>query len=103
MNDNKNDIELVRSSLKGRTASFEVLVGRYQSLVCAITYGATLNLDKSEELAQETFLLAWKNLSQLKDLTKFKAWLCRIAKRVIQNWLRARQRDVLVKATARYT
>ncbi|NQV33348.1 MAG: sigma-70 family RNA polymerase sigma factor, partial [Phycisphaeraceae bacterium] len=98
MNDSTNDIELLRSSLKGGTASFEVLVGRYQSLVCAITYGATLSLDKSEELAQETFLLAWKNLSQLKDLTKFKAWLCRITKRVIQNWLRARQRDVLAKA-----
>jgi len=98
MKHSTNDIELLRSSLTGRTASFEVLVGRYQSLVCAITYGATLNLDKSEELAQETFLLAWKNLAQLKDLTKFKAWLCRIAKRVIQNWLRARQRDVLVKA-----
>lgn len=98
MNDSTNEIELLKSCLRGRTASFEVLVGRYQSLVCAITYGATLNLDKSEELAQETFLLAWKNLSQLKDLTKFKAWLCRITKSVIQNWLRARQRDVLVKA-----
>ncbi|MFC1764606.1 sigma-70 family RNA polymerase sigma factor [Planctomycetota bacterium] len=98
MSESYNEIELLKSSLKGRTASFEVLIGRYQSLVCAITYGATLNLDKSEELAQDTFLLAWKNLSQLKDLTKFKAWLCRIAKSVIQNWLRSRQHDVLVQA-----
>jgi len=95
-----NDIELLKNCLKGHTQSFEVLVGRYQSLVCAITYGATGNADKSEELAQETFLLAWKSLRQLKDLAKFKAWLCRIARNVIQNWLRARQRDVVGKATS---
>jgi RNA polymerase sigma factor (sigma-70 family) len=90
-----HDIDLLKNCLKGHTKSFEVLVGRYQSLVCAITYGATGNVDRSEELAQETFLLAWKNLRQLKDLAKFKGWLCRIARSVIQNWLRKRQRDVV--------
>lgn len=98
MHGKKSEIELLQSCLQGQGASFELLVSRYQSLVCAITYSATLNLDKSEELAQETFLLAWKNLRQLQDLSKFKAWLCRIAKSVVLNWLRARQRDVLVKS-----
>lgn len=93
-----HEIELLRSSLRGRGESFAALVERYQSLVCAITYGATGSVDKSEELAQETFLLAWKNLRQLKDLTRFKAWLCRIARNVIQNWLRSQQRDVSSKA-----
>jgi len=95
MSEGIHDIDLLKNCLKGHTKSFEVLVGRYQSLVCAITYGATGNVDRSEELAQETFLLAWKNLGQLKDLAKFKAWLCRIARSVIQNWLRKRQRDVV--------
>jgi RNA polymerase sigma factor (sigma-70 family) len=94
-----HDVELLRDSLQGRAESFEALVQRYQSLVCAITYGATGSVDKSEELAQETFLLAWKNLRQLRDLTRFKAWLCRIARNVIQNWLRSRQCDVSSKAT----
>ena len=96
-----NDIELLKSCLTGSTRSFEVLVQRYQSLVCALTYGATGSVDKSEELAQETFLLAWKNLRQLKDLAKFKAWLCQIARRVIQNWLRARKRETVGQVTLR--
>jgi RNA polymerase sigma factor (sigma-70 family) len=98
MSETTKDMELLRRCLTGRTESFAVLVGRYQSLVCAITYGATGNVHRSEELAQETFLLAWKNLHQLKDPAKFKAWLCRIARNVIQNWLRKRQHDVASKA-----
>ncbi|MCH7920024.1 MAG: sigma-70 family RNA polymerase sigma factor [Planctomycetes bacterium] len=98
MSDAINEIKLLKNCLKGHTEGFDLLVGRYQSLVCAITYSATGDVEKSEELAQETFLLAWKNLGQLKDLAKFKAWLCTIARRVIQNWARARQRDVVSKA-----
>ncbi len=98
MSKTMNDIELLKSCLMGSTRSFEILVQRYQSLVCALTYGATGNVDKSEELAQETFFLAWKNLRQLKDLGKFKAWLCQIARRVIQSWLRVRKRESIGKA-----
>lgn len=81
MSDAINEIKLLKNCLKGHTEGFDLLVGRYQSLVCAITYSATGDVEKSEELAQETFLLAWKNLGQLKDLAKFKAWLCTIARR----------------------
>jgi RNA polymerase sigma factor (sigma-70 family) len=100
MHEFANDIELLKDSLQGRAESFEVVVRRYQSLVCAITYGATGSVDRSEELAQETFLLAWKNLRQLRDPRKFKAWLCRIARSVVQNWARARQHDVSSKAVS---
>ena len=73
------EIELIEASLTGNTQAFEELVRKYQSLVCAITYSRTGCLDTSEELAQETMLLAWKNLGQLRELEKFSTWLCRIA------------------------
>jgi len=73
-------------------------VGRYQSLVCAITYSATSSVEKSEELAQEVFLRAWRSLSQLQDLSKFRPWLCSIARSTVQNWFRDRQRDVVERA-----
>jgi RNA polymerase sigma factor (sigma-70 family) len=94
----KNDSELLRASLQGSPKAFGVLVGRYQSLVCAITYSATSSVEKSEELAQEVFLRAWRSLSQLQDLSKFRAWLCSIARSVVQNWFRDRQRDVVGRA-----
>jgi RNA polymerase sigma factor (sigma-70 family) len=94
----KNDNDLVRASLQGSPKAFGVLVGRYQSLVCAITYSATSSVEKSEELAQEVFLRAWRSLSQLQDLSKFRPWLCSIARSTVQNWFRDRQRDVVGRA-----
>ncbi len=94
----KNESELLRASLQGSSKAFGVLVGRYQSLVCAITYSATGSVERSEELAQEVFLRAWRSLSQLQDLSKFRAWLCSIARSAVQNWFRDRQRDVVGRA-----
>lgn len=91
----RNEIELLRASLGGNTQAFGVLVGRYQSLVCAITYSATGSVERSEELAQEAFLKAWKSLTQLEDLSKFRAWLSSITRNTVQNWHRSQQRDVV--------
>lgn len=94
----KDDTELLRASLQGSSKAFGVLVGRYQSLVCAITYSATGSVERSEELAQEVFLRAWRSLSQLQDLSKFRAWLSSIARSTVQNWFRGRDRDVVSRA-----
>jgi len=94
----RSEIELLQASLRGKPQAFGELVGKYQSLVCAITYGATGNVEQSEELAQETFLRAWKSLGQLKDLSKFRPWLCRIARTTVQSWFRSRTRDSIAKA-----
>jgi RNA polymerase sigma factor (sigma-70 family) len=91
----KSEMELLRASRAGNAQAFGVLVGRYQSLVCAITYSATGSVERSEELAQETFLQAWRCLGQLQDLGKFRAWLCSIARSIVQNWFRDRRRDVV--------
>ena len=97
--DTASEASLVRAALQGRTEAFEVLLHRYQSLVCAITYSATGNRDISEELAQDSFVRAWTRLKQLEDPSKFKSWLCSITRRSIQNWIRANQRNP-VKSSA---
>ncbi len=96
----KNDSELLRASLQGSSKAFGILVGRYQSLVCAITYSATGSVERSEELAQEVFLRAWRSLSQLQDLSKFRAWLCSITRSTVLNWFRDRGRDVVSRAAS---
>jgi DNA-directed RNA polymerase specialized sigma24 family protein len=54
-----NDRELVERSLNGDRGAFGRIVERYQSLICAVTYSATGDVSRSEDLAQETFLAAW--------------------------------------------
>ncbi|TKJ33320.1 MAG: hypothetical protein CEE38_20955 [Planctomycetes bacterium B3_Pla] len=94
-----SEIELLKASSKGDTKAFESVVKKYQSLVCAITFSATGDVERSEELAQETFISAWKDLSQLEDLGKFRAWLGSIARNIIKNFFRRQKRDVISKAT----
>ncbi|MHC4334978.1 MAG: RNA polymerase sigma factor, partial [Planctomycetota bacterium] len=93
-----SEIELLQASLNGSSDAFEAIVKKYQSLICAITYSATGDLDKSEELAQQAFVNAWKNLAQLKDLASFRTWLCSIARSIIRNYFRSQKRDIISHA-----
>jgi len=95
-----NEIELLKSSLKGDTAAFEAIVQKYQSFICAITFSATGDVGKSEVLAQETFINAWKDLAKLKDLNKFQSRLNSIARNVIKNSFKRQRQDFISKATS---
>ena len=88
-----NDTQLVEWSLTGDREAFGRIVERYQSLVCSITYGATGSLCLSEDIAQETFLTAWQELAKLSDAAKLRAWLCGIARNLVNNYLRRGQRE----------
>jgi RNA polymerase sigma factor (sigma-70 family) len=90
--------ELLQASLAGSKEAFGTIVQRYQSLVCAITYTATGDMGKSEELAQETFIRAWKSLRQLKDLSRFRNWLCTIARNLVSKSTQKGRADVIGSA-----
>jgi RNA polymerase sigma factor (sigma-70 family) len=88
-----NDAELVGASISGDRDAFGQIVARYQSLVCSLAYSATGSLSQSEDLAQETFVAAWKQLAGLREPEKLRAWLCGIARNLINNWLRRQGRE----------
>jgi len=94
------ETELLKASIQGDTIAFETIVKNYQSFICAITYSATGDVGKSEELAQETFLSAWKDLAHLKDMDKFRSWLSSIARNIIRNSFRSQKRDIISKAAS---
>ena len=83
-----NDAELVGGTLAGDRDAFSQIVSRYQSLICSLAYSATGSLGQSEDLAQETFVAAWRKLSELREPEKLRAWLCGIARNLINNSLR---------------
>jgi DNA-directed RNA polymerase specialized sigma24 family protein len=65
-----DDLELLGRCQEGDPDAFGELVARYQSLICSITYSATGSLASSEDLAQETFLAAWRQLGSLREPAK---------------------------------
>ena len=87
------DARLVELSLQGNRAAFEQVVARYQSLICGISYSACGDVGRSEDLAQETFLAAWKDIAALKEPGKLKSWLCGIARNLINNSCRRELRS----------
>jgi RNA polymerase sigma factor (sigma-70 family) len=93
-----SDADLVASSLVGNSDAFGQIVSRYQSLICSLTYSATGSLGESEDLAQETFITAWKHLRHLREAPKLRAWLCGIARNRIRNFLRREGREPVRKA-----
>jgi RNA polymerase sigma factor (sigma-70 family) len=87
-----SDAELVALSRSGDRNSFGRIVGRYQSLVCAITYSSCGNVAQSEDLAQEVFFSAWKQLHGLREPERLKQWLGGIARQAaIQAYRRNRR------------
>src|SRR5882757_8143513 len=93
-----NDAELVSGTLAGDRDAFTQIVSRYQSLVCSLAYSATGSLGQSEDLAQETFITAWKHLAHLRERDKLRSWLCGIARNRINSFLRRESREPVREA-----
>lgn len=88
-----NDTQLVSASLNGSREAFGRIVAQYQSLICSLAYSATGSLTQSEDVAQETFVIAWQQLRQLREPAKLRAWLCSIARSVISRATRRQLRQ----------
>ncbi len=80
-----SDIQLLERCLEGDRDAYGQLVQRYQSLICSLAYSACGNHPLSQDLAQETFITAWRKLPDLRERDKFKPWLCGIARNLIAN------------------
>jgi RNA polymerase sigma factor (sigma-70 family) len=90
---NSNDSELTARAISGQRDAFAQIVLRYQSLVCSLAYSATGSLSQSEDLAQETFIAAWKGLPSLREPEKLRSWLCGIARNIIASAMRHKERE----------
>ncbi len=95
---NYSDSELAANALAGQRDAFAQIVMRYQSLVCSLAYSATGSLSQSEDLAQETFIAAWKGLRALREPEKLRSWLCSIARNMIANAVRHKKQEPALTA-----
>lgn len=73
-----SDADLVTACLGGDRNAFGRIVERYQRLLCSLAYSATGRLSESEDVAQETFVEAWRGLRELREPEKLRPWLCGI-------------------------
>ena len=79
MNSAEDLIARVRS---GETEAFQLIFDRYSRPIISFIYDITNDRELSEELMQETFVRAYKNLGTLRGDAKLSTWLFGIAKNV---------------------
>ena len=69
---------MIERFLAGERAAFDELVVRHREQVYATAFRMVRNAETSEEIAQETFIRAFKGLSRFRQNANFKTWLYRI-------------------------
>jgi RNA polymerase sigma-70 factor (ECF subfamily) len=86
-----DDAQLVARSLKQDQEAFGQLIDRHAATIVNLAYRMVGNRAEAEDLAQETFLAAFKSLSTFRADAKFSTWLYRIATNKCKDWLRVKR------------
>lgn len=82
----------IERSLQRDPEAFAELVRRYQRMIHSLAYRLTGSLADAEDLTQETFVRAYRNLSSFRRTAKFSSWLYRIALNLALDWRSAQER-----------
>jgi RNA polymerase sigma-70 factor (ECF subfamily) len=82
---------LVEDARNGDRAAFERIIGLFHEDVFRMIYYRTRSRMDAEDIEQDVFLQAYKSLSSLKDVGKFRSWLFTIAVNRVRDFLRKRR------------
>ena len=85
----KPDLTLIEQACSGDTDSFTELCRRYYPAMVAVAHSIIGDRHLAEDAAQQTFAKAVRKLSQLKNKTKFAAWLAAICRNVAKDMARS--------------
>ncbi len=86
------DEELVARSRTGDMDSFNQLILRWERAIYALAYRVIGQEEDARDVAQETFLRAFRALPGFKGQAKFSSWIYRIALNLCRDWIRRKRR-----------
>ncbi len=92
-----SELELVRRSQKGDTEAFAELVRKYQQIVFNISYRFMRDTSVAEDMAQETFVKAFKHIKGFRGDCAFSTWLYRVTCSVCLTELNKRKKRAEVE------
>ena len=87
-----DESKLIEQSLSGDPEAYAVLVQQNQKMIRAVAFRMTGSPDDAEELAQDAFVCAYRQLGSFSGGSKFSTWLCRIAINLSLDWRRREKR-----------
>lgn len=86
-----NDTELIREAQRGNHAAFEELVRQYDGAVLRLAYHLTRSEQDAQDIYQEAFLKAYRNINNFRFECSFYTWIYRIVTNLCLDLLRKRQ------------
>jgi RNA polymerase sigma-70 factor, ECF subfamily len=90
------DALLVERAKRGEVSAFEMLVVKYQRRIERLVGRMVRDADLVQDIAQETFIRAYRALPQFRGESAFYTWLYRIAVNTAKKALVEKKRDPLV-------
>jgi RNA polymerase sigma-70 factor, ECF subfamily len=90
------DALLVERAKRGEVSAFEMLVVKYQRRIERLVGRMVRDTDLVQDIAQETFIRAYRALPQFRGESAFYTWLYRIAVNTAKKALMEKKRDPLV-------
>jgi RNA polymerase sigma-70 factor, ECF subfamily len=85
-----DDSDLVSASVSGSREAFDVIVTRHRRAVYQVCYRFVNNHEDASDLAQDTFVRAWRGIKNFKGESALSTWLHRIAVNVCLNRVSAK-------------
>ena len=85
---------IIHKCLNGEPEAFGIIVDKYREGIYSFAYAQLHNFHDAQDVAQEVFLQAYRDLRTLRRWESFAFWLYRIASARCKMWLRARSRRV---------
>jgi RNA polymerase sigma-70 factor, ECF subfamily len=86
-----SELDLVKRSQAGDTEAFDELVTRYRARVFGMIYNMVHSEQDAWDLAQDSFLKAWRSIGRFRSQSSFYTWIYRIVMNVTIDWLRKKQ------------
>jgi RNA polymerase sigma-70 factor (ECF subfamily) len=93
---NASDLELVERTLAGDQRAYGLLVLKYQRRIQRLIGRMVRDVDLVEDIAQETFIRAYRALHQFRGDAQFYTWLYRIAVNTAKKFLLELKREPLI-------
>jgi len=86
-----SELDLVKRCQAGDTEAFDELVTRYRTRVFSMIYNMVHSEQDAWDLAQDSFLKAWKSIGRFRGQSSFYTWIYRIVMNVTIDWLRKKK------------
>ena len=86
-----SELDLVKRCQDGDSEAFDELVTRYRTRVFGMIYNMVHSEPDAWDLAQDSFVKAWKSIKRFRGQSSFYTWIYRIVMNVTIDWLRKKQ------------